>query len=113
MMRSYMKTLIQQSLALAGFELRRKEKSAFEVQRALCPQLRPVIFDVGANWGETVAEYRRLFPEAKIYAFEHMSHFLRLLFLRMVTFSYRNWPYPIIPVKDYYFQIMYPPRILY
>ena len=83
MMRSYMKTLIQQSLALAGFELRRKEKSAFEVQRALCPQLRPVIFDVGANWGETVAEYRRLFPEAKIYAFEpfpeHVS-FLKTTF---------------------------------
>jgi hypothetical protein len=65
-----MKTLIQRSLALVGFELRRKGKSAFDVQRSLCPKPRPVISDVGAHVGETSTEYRRLFPDGKIYAFE-------------------------------------------
>jgi tRNA G46 methylase TrmB len=78
MVSTYMKTFIKRSLALAGFELRRK-KSAFDVQRALCQKKRPVIFDVGAYLGQTVAEYRRLFPEGKIYAFEPFpEHFLFL-----------------------------------
>ena len=38
-----------------------------------------MIFDVGAYLGQTVAEYRRLFPEGKIYAFEPFpEHFLFL-----------------------------------
>src|SRR4051812_11623464 len=70
MIRAYVKTLIRQSLALVDLELKRKEKSAFDVQRALCQKPCPVIFDVGAHVGETSTEYRRLFPDAKIYAFE-------------------------------------------
>jgi FkbM family methyltransferase len=69
MVRTCVKTLIKQSLAVAGFEIQRK-KSAFDVQRALCQRPRPVILDVGANVGQTVTEYRRLFPDGKIYAFE-------------------------------------------
>src|SRR5438045_6368894 len=65
----YMKTLILRSLALVGLELKRKV-SPFYIQRALCQKPRPVIFDVGAHTGETSTEYRRRFPDAKIYAFE-------------------------------------------
>ena len=76
MVRTNMKTLIKQFLALAGLELKR---SPFNVQRALCQKPRPVIFDVGANVGYTVTKYRRLFPDAKIYAFEPFPDFFRAL----------------------------------
>jgi hypothetical protein len=64
-----LKSLILQSLALVGLELKRKE-SPFDVQRALCQKTHPVIFDVGAHMGETSTEYRHRFPDGKIYAFE-------------------------------------------
>lgn len=67
-----MKALIKKSLKFAGFELKRarREKSAFEVQRELCQKAHAIIFDVGANIGQTVSVYRRLFPTSQIYAFE-------------------------------------------
>jgi FkbM family methyltransferase len=67
-----MKAFIKKSLAFAGLELKRvrTEKSAFDVQSALCKNPHPVIFDVGANIGQTIAVYRRLFPTSRIYAFE-------------------------------------------
>ena len=61
-----------------GFEVR-KIKSAslpsdpFDVQKALLDRMdleEPVIFDVGANRGGTVKNYRARFPESKIYCFE-------------------------------------------
>jgi FkbM family methyltransferase len=74
----WLKSRILQSLALVGLELKRKE-SAFEVQRTLCQKAHPVIFDVGAHTGETSTEYRRRFPDGKIYAFEPFPDTFRVL----------------------------------
>jgi FkbM family methyltransferase len=64
------KALIQKSLSLIGLEIKRRPPSAFDIQRRLCQKNDPVIFDVGANIGQTLVEYRRLFPSSKIFAFE-------------------------------------------
>jgi FkbM family methyltransferase len=68
-----MKALIKKSLALAGYEITRisaTEPNPFEIQKSLCRIETPVIFDVGANIGQTTHIYRNLFPRAVIYAFE-------------------------------------------
>ncbi len=51
--------------------------SAFDVQSRVATAAgnRPVIFDVGANRGQTIARYRRLFPSASIHAFEPVREF--------------------------------------
>lgn len=51
--------------------------SAFDVQSqvAAATANRLVIFDVGANRGQTIARYRRLFPSASIHAFEPVREF--------------------------------------
>jgi FkbM family methyltransferase len=41
-----------------------------DVARILAEFEHPVIFDVGANRGDTAAKYQQLFPNADIYAFE-------------------------------------------
>ena len=44
---------------------------AFKAQSQLLKRFRnPIIFDCGANTGQTTTEYLRRFPRAKIYAFE-------------------------------------------
>ena len=48
---------------------KRINKAAFHRQRAYMPDAR-VVFDVGAWLGQTVNGYRKLYPEAQIYAFE-------------------------------------------
>jgi FkbM family methyltransferase len=44
--------------------------SSFDVERWMFSRPDIVIFDVGAHYGETSAEYRRFFPSATIHAFE-------------------------------------------
>ena len=53
-----------------GYEIQRP-KNAFDSQRMLLSDI-PVktIFDIGANVGDTIAEYRRRFSLAAIYGFE-------------------------------------------
>src|SRR6516225_11869775 len=47
------------------------EIGAFQVQRSLFESVPlRVIFDIGANVGNTAAAYRSTFPEAEVYAFE-------------------------------------------
>jgi len=47
------------------------EYAPFEdMQRFVDPTVRPVIFDVGANTGQTVSKIRHYFPGASVYAFE-------------------------------------------
>lgn len=45
-------------------------KSAWLKQRNLVTTNNPVIFDVGANRGDTTSKYLELFPDAAIFAFE-------------------------------------------
>jgi FkbM family methyltransferase len=66
-----MKKLINRIYNRKGFELRRMPPNAFiEQQRLLGDGSPSVIFDVGGHYGETVHEYKALFPEATIYSFE-------------------------------------------
>jgi len=47
-----------------------KSRDPFVVTRKLVTRSEPVIFDVGAHIGDTVAKYRSLFPSAHIHCFE-------------------------------------------
>jgi FkbM family methyltransferase len=65
---------IQATVGIFGVHLARKINMPFGVDKitdiaALCPKPR-VIFDVGANVGQTVDELRSTFAEASIYSFE-------------------------------------------
>ncbi len=54
-----------QSLKKSDFQ-----ENAFDVQQKLMLNAPNVIFDIGANRGDTAIKYSNLFPTAKIYAFE-------------------------------------------
>jgi FkbM family methyltransferase len=58
----------------AGLEVRNRRTVYVDpredLARILAGVAEPVIFDVGANRGDTVAEYRETFPTARIHAFE-------------------------------------------
>jgi FkbM family methyltransferase len=56
------------------------EDAVWEDQQALfaCRDAR-VIFDVGANIGKSVAQYARLFPQSRIFAFEPFPEAFRVL----------------------------------
>jgi len=54
-----------QSLKKSDFQ-----ENAFDVQQKLMLNAPKVIFDIGANRGDTAIKYSNLFPTAKIYAFE-------------------------------------------
>ncbi len=56
----YMRSLLKSSFKV----------DAFQSQKELVRQRECMIFDVGANRGNTVAQYLELFPEAIIHAFE-------------------------------------------
>jgi FkbM family methyltransferase len=47
-----------------------KSRDPFVVTRELVARSEPVIFDVGAHIGDTIAKYRSLFPSAHIHGFE-------------------------------------------
>lgn len=66
-----MKKFINRIYNRKGFELRRMPPNAFVEQQRLLGAVQPeVIFDVGGHFGETVREYKALFPDATIYSFE-------------------------------------------
>ncbi len=72
----HLKNAFRRVLSATGYEIYRrphlpKGADAFESLRSHWPQWRPrVIFDVGANVGQTVARLRPLFPAATIHSFE-------------------------------------------
>ena len=67
-----MKAAIKELLRAAGYHIQRYrlEEDCFAYQQALTQPRAPVIFDVGAHIGQVASDYRRLFPEATIHAFE-------------------------------------------
>ncbi len=71
-----MKRLIQQLANKCGYRISRRSspadgESAFTaMQRLLQGIEEPIIFDVGAHHGKLSLRFRRLFPNAHIYAFE-------------------------------------------
>jgi FkbM family methyltransferase len=72
------KQFIKRVINASGYEIRRRvvdphpvRRDPFRQQSALLGGVTdPLIFDVGANVGRVAREYRRLFPNATVYAFE-------------------------------------------
>jgi FkbM family methyltransferase len=58
-----------------------------DIARILNGVINPVIFDVGANRGDTVAAYKEVFPGAQIHAFEPTPELIDTLNKRFLNFS--------------------------
>lgn len=79
-MKSFLKSLNKNMLGSVGLELRRTRPGVgsfpgdpFHAQKEFIDRLgvtSPVIFDIGAHKGETVARYKELFTDSTIYCFE-------------------------------------------
>lgn len=76
---SFIKNLIFKTGArVIGSEIYRKlnfshdqsRDPAFEVQRELIKNSQPVIFDVGARYGQISETYKKWFPDSQVFAFE-------------------------------------------
>ena len=86
---------IRKGLAAAfdalGYQVRRKQAPWWgadpflDQQRALAGSQVRVVMDVGANVGDTVQQYRTLFPDATIYAFEPFPGVHRQLVARFAA----------------------------
>jgi FkbM family methyltransferase len=64
----------------AGYSIRRNEENAFPDQVSLLKNVNvQTIFDLGANVGDVAVEYRKLFPQARVYAFEPLPDLLEIL----------------------------------
>jgi FkbM family methyltransferase len=64
------KSLTLKQLKKRGYRLVNRRDPFDEQGRLLRAETPRVIFDIGANRGETVCAYRQVFPKATIYAFE-------------------------------------------
>jgi len=53
-----------------GWHLKPEPDAFYIQQRLLVETSSKIIFDVGANIGQTAIKYRNLFPDAKVYSFE-------------------------------------------
>jgi FkbM family methyltransferase len=70
----YWRKIIRRSLAKFGIKISRVPKgiggNAFLDMRMLLDSIHPLIFDVGANVGQSVEYFLSVFPAAEIYSFE-------------------------------------------
>jgi FkbM family methyltransferase len=72
------KRIVWQSVHRIGYSIRKNESFAYTDQTLLLPEASDrVIFDIGANDGQTVAMYRELYPRATIHAFESLPDLSR------------------------------------
>ena len=80
---NYLLRLINFFLSFFSFKLFRIYKAASpnfdESIKLLIKKKKPVIFDVGANIGQSIDRFKRLFPDAKIHSFEPQKKIFNLL----------------------------------
>ncbi|MBI1347041.1 FkbM family methyltransferase [bacterium] len=73
-MRSWLTGLVKRVLHAAGYDIRNRRHAFIDPFADIAEMLKdvpePVVFDVGANRGETVAIIRKLLPRSQVYAFE-------------------------------------------
>ncbi len=84
-----MKSIVKKLLDIAGLEVRRTRATSkgftsdpYQAMHEMLVRLgrdRPVIFDVGAHKGETVARFRSMYPQADIWCFEAFPDSAKLL----------------------------------
>jgi FkbM family methyltransferase len=79
-----LKSIVKRTLASQGWKLVKinfdveTRTGAFSDQARLFRETHPrMIFDIGANQGQTAAEYRRFFPQATIHSFEPFEDVFR------------------------------------
>ena len=71
-----MKSAVKRIIAATGYELRRRSTEPFgqdpfgDMRELARSSDRPVIFDVGANIGQTIDDFRRVFAHPQIHSFE-------------------------------------------
>jgi FkbM family methyltransferase len=69
--------LLNRPLRSLGYELKRmpsyKKYSLDDIHRSVTRNEKPLIFDVGANKGQSITRFRKLFPQATIHAFEPLK----------------------------------------
>jgi FkbM family methyltransferase len=70
-----------------GYDITRRRDPLAVQARLLRDVARPVIFDGGANVGDTAAAYRRVFPGARVFAFEPFPPVFGQLSARFATDS--------------------------
>lgn len=78
------KTVVNRLFARLGYQVTRcgsipVGEDAFQVMQRLVRGNTPIIFDVGAHYGETSLSFRKSFPSAAIYAFEPFAESYREL----------------------------------
>jgi len=56
-----------------------KKFNVEKILKYILKENKPIIFDVGANVGNTIIEYKKYWPEAKIHAFEPQEECLKTL----------------------------------
>lgn len=65
-----LKSIVNSLLGPTGYQITRRQRDAFFDQKFLLQEEPRIIFDVGANIGQTAERYRRLFPNSTIHCFE-------------------------------------------
>lgn len=69
------KKILKKTIWHLGFEVRKINKEVLymsfdDIYRAKIKVKSPVIFDIGANQGQSIERFKKIFPDANIYAFE-------------------------------------------
>ena len=60
------------------------------VLKSLIDKANPVIFDVGANVGDTLVEFKGFWPQSKIHCFEPQSECWEQLDKKIIEYNYNN-----------------------
>lgn len=74
-MHSIMKNVLRSLIRRMGYDIRKYQREIgqdayFDIKGFIGPNSSPVVFDVGANVGQTIDTLRQVFPRPTIYAFE-------------------------------------------
>ena len=88
--------ILNKILNLLELEIKEKTISNEQVIKNLITIEDPIIFDVGANKGQTIIKYQKLFPKAKIYSFEpspKIFHILNNKFKYMQNLNIYNFAF--------------------
>ena len=72
-MKKLIKKIIHKIFNFLGYSIRKLENNHiddFDTITSMIINDRPIIFDVGANKGQSIERYKKLYPKSKIYSFE-------------------------------------------
>jgi len=73
------KGIIKKIILLFGLEIINAEKTFDEIHQILNNEANPVIFDVGANYGQSIERFRKIFPHSIIHSFEPLPKEFKML----------------------------------